>query len=113
MKINHILRPKNYDDVLLDIMNLRNAGLNVVSRETEQQCIKYFNRGLPIELLPLSLAINSVIRKKFPEYYKSIGFAQIKRTEIRYFDSSIKGVVLSMMPVRRIPKLENKPLVIP
>lgn len=110
--IRAVLKPKAKEEFLKDIKG------QYVTNEMQATYVQHYKEEFPEEYLSLKQQIDRLLKKKYPQYHKTGGYIDIRRTHMYYSDHKvyanvdgkkyeIKIVLLNMMPTRRIPEIEN------
>ena len=110
--IRALLKPKAKEEFLKDVKGQH------ITPEIEATYLQHYKEEFPEEYLDLKQRIDRFLNKKYPQYHKTGGYIDIKRTHMYYSDHKvyanvdgkkyeIKIVLLNMMPTRRIPEIEN------
>lgn len=110
--IRALLKPKAKEEFLKDVKGQH------ITPEIEATYLQHYKEEFPEEYLDLKQRIDRFLNKKYPQYSKSRGYIDIRRTHMYYHDSrtyvqmngkkyEVKIVLLNMMPTRKIPEIEN------
>ena len=110
--IRTLLKPKSKEEFLNDVKG------QYITKEIEATYLQHYKEEFPEEYLELKQRVERLLKKRYPQYSRSNGYINIKRTRMYYSSSKanvqidgknyeIKIVLLNMTPTRRIPEIEN------